>query len=545
LTRPSGLFDALYTRPLPWLMALALAHVVIRVTISPALQWDEAEQILWTQHLLWGYGAQPPLYTWLQWGVNQLFGPSVLSLSLLKHTLIVLAYALMWLAGRELLGRRGAWWAAGSLLLVPVFGWKGISDLTHTVLVTATTCGMWWLLLRIVRREGIDCQREFAALGLTLGCGMLAKYNFALAAGALLAALLSVPVPRRALFGRGWWWTLVVGLMIVAPHGAWLLSHWHLATVGTIGKMEIAQQPEWGRGLINLLGALLAMLGLWALAALAAFGSGWLRSCSLVAGNKETSPDAPVPPAWLYPVFARYLALIALALLAMLFVAGVTVFIDRWLLPLLLPVPLVAFALRPGLQAGSRGNRMTGLTLALALLILVAAGSQPWFAYVDGKAHPPNYPAAQLAQALQSAGYDGRGHIIAADHLLAGTLRTRFPAASVVACPPTMGDVTGCVAGSAQMAERAGQGWLVISHDDRTEPGWWAQALARVPDSDSLPRNNLRIPYRMVRPSQPLASYDFVWHPAVKNTTPRLHSLHWHGLLRSHSTCSFCAPWVT
>ena len=52
--------------PLLWLLALCLAHVVARVTLSPALKWDEAEQILWTQQLAWGYGAQPPLYTWLQ-----------------------------------------------------------------------------------------------------------------------------------------------------------------------------------------------------------------------------------------------------------------------------------------------------------------------------------------------------------------------------------------------------------------------------------------------------------------------------------------------
>ena len=76
--------------PLAWLLALALAHVAVRVAVSPALKWDEAEQILWTQQLAWGYGAQPPFYTWLQWGMNQLLGPSVLALSLLKHGLLAL-----------------------------------------------------------------------------------------------------------------------------------------------------------------------------------------------------------------------------------------------------------------------------------------------------------------------------------------------------------------------------------------------------------------------------------------------------------------------
>ncbi len=34
------------THPLAWLLALALAHVAVRVAISPALKWDEAEQML-------------------------------------------------------------------------------------------------------------------------------------------------------------------------------------------------------------------------------------------------------------------------------------------------------------------------------------------------------------------------------------------------------------------------------------------------------------------------------------------------------------------
>ena len=40
--------------PLVWLLALALAHVLVRVALSPALKWDEAEQMLWSQQLQLG-----------------------------------------------------------------------------------------------------------------------------------------------------------------------------------------------------------------------------------------------------------------------------------------------------------------------------------------------------------------------------------------------------------------------------------------------------------------------------------------------------------
>jgi 4-amino-4-deoxy-L-arabinose transferase-like glycosyltransferase len=507
--RPAGL-DALYARPLPWLLLLAAAHVVARVAISPAFMWDEAQQILWTQELALGYGAQPPLYTWLQWGVNQLFGPNVLALALLKFPLIALVYVLMWLAASELLGRRAAWWAAASLCLLPPFGWYAISDLTHTVLVAAMTCAAWWLLLRIVRLGGSGCRREFAALGLVCGCGLLAKYSFALMLGAAMLALLSVRGPRRALLGRGWWLAVLIAVLIALPHGWWLLSHWRVATDETVRVMSIAPRHAWGVGLSDLLEEIFYTLGLWVIVALAAFGSRWWR-------RPGAAPEIPGWPAhWLRPVFGRYLALIAMALLGMVFVANVTVFKNRWMLPLLLPVPLMAFALRPELEAHGRGGkRFACAALALALAALAAAAAQPWLAYADRKPHPVNYPARELARALQNAGYDGRGRIIAADHLLAGMLRARFPLARADFCRPEQGEVAACVAANAQKAEQAGQGWLLISFDRRVPPGWWEQALARMPGGGELPRGRVSLPFHTVRPGQPPARYDFVWRPAA------------------------------
>ena len=49
----------------------------------------------------------------------------------------------------------------------------------------------------------------------------------------------------------------------------------------------------------------------------------------------------------------------------------------------------------------------------------------------------PQRAAAELGLALQQAGYDGTSRIIAADHMLAGMLRTRFPRAPA-ACRRTV-----------------------------------------------------------------------------------------------------------
>jgi len=481
--------------PLAWLLALALAHVLVRVAVSPALKWDEAEQMLWSQQLALGYGAQPPLYTWLQWGVNALVGPSVLALSLLKHALLALTYALMWLAARELLDERGAWWASASMLLLPALGWYSVRDHTHTILVTAMACGAWWLLLRIVRQPR---PLDFAALGLVCGLGMLAKYSFALVAGAMLLAALSVPRARRALLSRGWWWAPLVGLLVVGPHLVWLLSHLHEATASTLGKMEIQAASGPLKGVRHLLQGVAGTLVLFALFALWAFrGACW------------RGPVQPAAP-WAQQLFRRYLALVLAALLAMVLLAGVTEFKGRWLLPLLCVVPLAAFAARPGLQRHPRAGRYTGAVVAMALLILLAAGVRPWFSGLRGEVDELNHPAAELGAALSAAGYDGRGRIVAADHMMAGMLRTRFPHALVDACTSDEEDVTDCVASHVQHAQAAGQGWLLISRTDRGEAGWWDKATARLP---AQPPRVIELPFHMVRAGMPPARYEYRWQP--------------------------------
>lgn len=488
--------------PLAWLLALAVAHVAVRVAVSPALKWDEAEQMLWSQQLQLGYGAQPPLYTWLQWSVIQLLGPSVLALSALKHALLALSCVFMYLAGRELLGPRGAWWAAASLMLLPPLGWYSIRDQTHTVLVAGAACATWWLLLRIVRRAATGgSAADFAWLGLACGLGMLAKYSFALVLAALLLAALSVPEARRALLSRGWWWTLVVGTLVVLPHASWLLAHLAEATTETVGKMQIRPERSLGKGLLSLLDVYAGTLGLWALIALWAFRAAWWR--------RPASPAVP----WAQRVFMRYLVLITLALLGMVLVAGVTNFKGRWVAPLLCVVPLAAFAARPELQAHPRAGRYTGATVAVLMLMLAAAAARPWFSGLRGQVDELNHPAAALGVALHDAGYDGRGRVIAADHMMAGMLRTRFPQATVDACVSTDEDVPSCVATNIDAARQAGTGWLLVSRDDRVEPGWWDKAAAGAPGL-AAPRS-IELPFRMVRAGTPPAHYRYSWQPPV------------------------------
>lgn len=496
-TAPRALSSRLpWTNPLFWFVAISLTHVVMRLLASSAVKWDEAEQILWTQELALGYGPQPPLYTWLQWAMNQVFGPSVLSLSLLKHALLALTYSFMYLAGRELLDKRGAFWASASMVLMPALGWYSVRDQTHTILVTAMACGAWWLLLRIVRHPR---PLDFALLGLVCGFGMLGKYSFALVAGAMLLSALSVPEARRALLSRGCWWAPLVGLLVVLPHGVWLLSHLTEATAGTINKMDI--QPENGlvKGMLRLLeGVVASTLLLWALFALWAFRSAWWQR-----------PLVPASPA-LHRVFVRYLGLVLLVLAGMVVFGGVSNFKGRWILPLLCMAPLAAFSARPELQRHPRARRYTTAVAAMAVLLLLAAGIRPWFSGLRGQVDELNHPAIELADALRTAGYDGTSPIVASDHMLAGMLRLRFPAAMVDACAPGEDEIPTCVADHLRQSTQQGQGLLLISRTDYVPSSWWEQAQANI---EPRAVQSISLPFHMVRTGTPPAHYEYIWSP--------------------------------
>ena len=156
--------------PWLWIAALALLVVVTRMLMSPAVSWDQNEQLVWSQELALGYGPQPPLYTWLQWALNLVLGPSTLSVVLLKNLLIALSFVFMLLAARQVLPARTAWLAAAGMACLPGIGWQLLRDQTHTVMLTCAICATWWLVLRQLRAP---TPIGFVWIGLAAAWGML------------------------------------------------------------------------------------------------------------------------------------------------------------------------------------------------------------------------------------------------------------------------------------------------------------------------------------------------------------------------------------
>ena len=483
----------LYERPWLGLLLLTLAHIVSRIVISSGMKWDESEQILWAQNLALGYGPQPPLYTWMQWAVCQLLGPSVLALAVLKHILIAVTYCMAWLAGRQLLNEKGAWWVAGSLLLMPPFGWDSLRDQTHTVMVTAMTMGLWWAVLRQIKAPNAI---NFIWIGLFCGLGMLSKYSYAMLIAALFIASMTVAQVRSAIFSRGWWLAPLVGLLIFAPHATWLASHWGMATTETVQKMSISTEVSHLKGLGNLGKALLATLGLWLIAVLLSYRSRLWKSTA--------APQPLATSNWAKPLLQRYLLIIAACLLGMVLLADVTDFKQRWMLPLMAIAPLALYVWRPALLEPGVGRAFTGIVILFALVFLTMATLRPW---QGGRKNDPdelNHPVKALAAQLRAAGYSGQGVIVGSDHMIAAMLHSQFPSSYALGCADGK-QLQQCLGQAKQTKD---QPLLLITRADKPAPHWWDDVFTVLPQAST---QTLSIPFEKMPASATPAQYQYLW----------------------------------
>jgi 4-amino-4-deoxy-L-arabinose transferase-like glycosyltransferase len=342
-------------------------HVMIRLGSSASLEPDEAEQLILSQHLAWGYNPQPPLYTWLVWLVFQVTGVSLAALTALKFSLIGMTYAFVHASARLVLREeRLALLVVLSLLGMPFWCWECVGRFSHSVLLMLFCAAAVYAQLRWLARGRTG---DALLLGICWAGGLLAKYNFAILALGLQAALISLPS------ARGWWWNwrlgaagaLAVGLTL--PHGIWLFTH-RLAIQSYLAeRMGIVSGSDYAASLLQGMIALplALMLGFVPLLGLMALlPAGWR--------GDETLRQRP-----LYQLLARSL-LVVLGLLLGLVCLKTRSFETRWLVPLLIAVPLWYACRLQGLaMAAWRWRAAVFLLLLLGVASLVGrSAALPW-----------------------------------------------------------------------------------------------------------------------------------------------------------------------
>lgn len=412
---------------LPALAGYFLLFALTRVLIADGLELDEAEQALLSQWWQWGYSAQPPLYTWLQGAVNHMLGANLVALALLREGLLFLACLFVYRSARRLLpDRLTAIASTLALALIPQFVWENQREHTHSLLVLTLAAATLWLVLRLLERPNL---RDYLLAGLVVALGGLAKYNFALVAAALAAALITLPEGRRVLWDRRVWPALGLLVLVLAPHGLWLAHHPEVG--GAVGGKLAGAAAGAGGPWPHRAGPGRA-LGLVALTTLTFLTPFWLVFAALF-------PTALVPTA-LRPsggggprrpvavrLIGRWLAFGLGALVLTAWVSGADELKERWLQPLLFCAPLWLFARLPPVPAPARRlRRFTAIATGAALVVFAVTVLRLPLAPLTGGYSRLHQPMAALGGAL--APLAPPGALILADHYhLAGALRPWLP----------------------------------------------------------------------------------------------------------------------
>lgn len=332
---------------------LCLAQALILSVLRAGSSYDGAEQLLYTQYLDWGYGrSQPPLYTWLLIGMQQLFGVSQLAENLLKFGALFAGFV----AIRQITLQLGARAAVASAAMVSVFlveelGWEAQRNYAHSILLFALMGGFALAYLVQLRRA---TTWRFALLGLLLGAMLLSKYNSAIFVATLVMADLSLP-QARIFLRRASLLVWLVAALLLLPHVLWALRHPEavFALSGNFGGADGLGVAEtavraFGKYLIATVGLLLPLALVMGIVLARGRAGGWPALPGGVAGH----------------VLLRWAGLLWGVGLVGAVASEASVVRMRWLLPLLVPLlPLVVAAVLAVRPRATRWVLATGIVI--------------------------------------------------------------------------------------------------------------------------------------------------------------------------------------
>ena len=397
-----------------------LLAVAARIIRSSGLEVDEAQQAVLSQFLLLGYGSQPPLYSWLQYGMNAILNPSIAALSLLKNGLLFLCCVFFWLTARLLIREKALVNVAtlGVLNLPTVFVMSQ-RDLTHTVLALFAASLFIYTLFKTLEKPSAW---GYLLTGLVIGLGAVSKYNFVvIPVAAILAMALENDLRDRLLD-----WRMLVAvaatLFVATPHFMWVFDNVALATQQTTGEMRAGAEHVTFDGLIGMLELTVAFLRGLAITTVI-YAALFFKDIKTILRASDRSTR----------IIGRIIFFSFLCLLVIVWWLGATHVRQKWvsLYLLLWPLYLCLKVQAAGVLADRKLPSMLAvtsvLTVGFVLVLLVRGVVAPYF----DRYSLANRPYAGFAELLRNDGYPEPQYIMAVGGIMGGNLKMQFPSSTV------------------------------------------------------------------------------------------------------------------
>ncbi len=348
-----------------YVVVLVAAWVSVALAVDDHPVGDNIEQLVWAQHLAWGFDKHPPLPTMMLWVAERLFPASIALTDVMGGLQVAIMLGLVWAIARQTLDRRRAAFALLFVSCITYYTNRMHYYNHNTVLLVAcalSVYGVW----RAAQTASVAWS---LMLGAAWGLGMLSKYQMVIAIACNLAFLaVSTTLTLRQRL------TVVTiaacsCAVLIAPHVLWLIDN-HFPSFRYAARFVGAHRP-WSQRPANIVGFLADQaLRLLPLAVL-------LTILSRLAGrNGPTSTLASVPSAAPKPV--RQLLLIH-AWGPFLLMSSLSLFFGvdleaPWGTAFLWMAPL-------WFLNTSRGRALTRLSDAGILIGVVALQAAMWLAY--------------------------------------------------------------------------------------------------------------------------------------------------------------------
>ena len=377
-------------------------------SVSKTADLDQAEQLILSQALQLGYGAQPPLYTYVVSfifsltgpGIAPLLGLKVLLLSFLIGTLISLGIQFKFTIRQHLIAMLG-------VVFIPQIIWESQRDLTHSVLATTIAAGT---LLQVVRTQRSPVITNYIVLGLLIGLGLISKYNYAIFLASLIFSILSVPSYRLILTNSRVLAAIFVLIVVSTPHIFWAISNFGIAT-SSAHKLQSGTGDLFS-GLTHVAFSALSFLTpLW-------FFSTFIISSVLKKHILETAKTDDGR------LLINLLLMTIIIIVLFVISSGVQQLKSRWFQPLLFYAPITVALFATRMQARLSYWYFSS-AIVFAILVSVALPARTVLAERLNKYSRPNMPYPNIFKSISNS-VGKPSFIIAETNLLAGNSRPFF-----------------------------------------------------------------------------------------------------------------------
>jgi 4-amino-4-deoxy-L-arabinose transferase-like glycosyltransferase len=200
-----------------------LAYFTLRITASPFLDWDEAEQYINSRNFNLGDTQQPPLYSWIVRSLSIISNDSLYALISVRYICLYIFIIFLYLSIRQFLTTKKSLTLSLLILaLIPAYAYTINFKLTHSVLVFAMSSMTFYFYIKVLKKNSL---LNFLLLGVSIGLGLISKYNFSFLLSALILASLFSKAARKAFLRPQLIISILSSLTIALPHYLWLYKN--------------------------------------------------------------------------------------------------------------------------------------------------------------------------------------------------------------------------------------------------------------------------------------------------------------------------------